>query len=53
MGLKSYPSSRVAVIHGSSLNEDYKTKVLKSLSAFEISFVEKNMARRTNFKFFK
>ena len=41
MGLKSYPSSRVAVIHGSSLNEDYKTKVLKSLSAFEISFVEK------------
>ena len=41
MGLKSYPSSRVAVIHGSSLNEDYKTKILKSLSAFEISFVEK------------
>ena len=41
MGLKSYPASRVAVIHGSSLNEDYKTKVLKSLSAFEISFVEK------------
>jgi alcohol dehydrogenase class IV len=41
MGLKSYPASRVAVIHGSSLNEDYKTKILKSLSAFEISFVEK------------
>jgi alcohol dehydrogenase class IV len=41
MGLKSYPASRVAVIHGSSLNEDYKTKVLKSLPAFEISFVEK------------
>jgi alcohol dehydrogenase len=41
MGLKTYPASRVAVIHGSSLNEDYKTKVLKSLSAFEISFVEK------------
>ena len=41
MGLKSYPSSRVAVIHGSSLNEDYKTKVIKSLSSFEISFVEK------------
>ena len=41
MGLKSYPASRVAVIHGSSLNEEYKSKVLKSLSAFEISFVEK------------
>ena len=38
MGLKSYPASRVAIIHGSSLNEYYKTKVLKSLSAFEISF---------------
>ena len=42
MGLKSYPASRVAVIHGSSLNEDYKSKILKFLSAFEISFVEKN-----------
>ena len=41
MGLKTYASSRVAVIHGSSLNEDYKSKILKSLSAFEISFVEK------------
>ena len=41
MGLKSYPVSRAAVIHGSSLNEDYKSKILKSLSAFEISFVEK------------
>ena len=42
MGLKSYPASRVAVIHGSSLKEDNKSKILKSLSAFEISFVEKN-----------
>ena len=41
MGLKTYPSSRVAVIHGSSLTEDYKKKVFKALSAFEISFVEK------------
>ena len=41
MGLKSYPASRVAVIHGSSLKEDNKSKILKSLSAFEISFVEK------------
>ena len=29
MGLKSYPASRVAVIHGSSLNEEYKSKILK------------------------
>ncbi|MBT7896468.1 MAG: iron-containing alcohol dehydrogenase, partial [Flavobacteriales bacterium] len=35
------PSSRVAVLHGSSLNEDYKTKVFKAISAFEISFIEK------------
>ena len=41
MGLKTYPSSRVAVIHGSSLTEDYKTKVFNAMSAFEISFVEK------------
>ena len=41
MGLKTYASSRVAVIHGSSLTEDYKKKVFKALSAFEISFVEK------------
>ena len=41
MGLKNYASSRVAVIYGSSLTEDYKKKVLKALSAFEISFVEK------------
>ena len=41
MGLKTYASSRAAVIHGSSLTEDYKKKVFKALSAFEISFVEK------------
>ena len=41
MGLKSYPASRVSIIHGSSLNEDFKSKILKSLSAFELSFVEK------------
>ena len=41
MGLKTYPSSRVAVIHGSSLTEDYKKKVFNAMSAFQISFVEK------------
>lgn len=41
MGLKTYASSRVAVIHGSGLTVDYKKKVFKALSAFEISFVEK------------
>ena len=41
MGLKTYASSRVAVIHGSSLTEDYKKKIFNALSAFEISFVEK------------
>ena len=41
MGLKTYASSRIAVIHGSSLSEHYKTKVLKALSAFEVTFIEK------------
>jgi len=41
MGLKTYASSRVAVIHGSSLTDEYKTKVFKAMSAFETSFVEK------------
>ena len=41
MGLKTYASSRVAVIHGSSLSEDYKIKVFNAMSSFELSFVEK------------
>ena len=40
-GLKTFASSRVAVIHGSSLNDDYKGIIIKALSAFEINFVEK------------
>ena len=41
MGLKTFASSRVAVIHGSSLSEEYKQSVLKAMSAFEVSFVKK------------
>jgi len=41
MGLKTYACSRVAVIHGSSLNDEYKKKVSKAVSAFEISFIAK------------
>ena len=41
MGLKTYASSRVAIIHGSSLNDNYKKKVIKAMSAFEVSFFEK------------
>ncbi|MUU78020.1 iron-containing alcohol dehydrogenase [Winogradskyella endarachnes] len=41
MGLKTYASSRVVVIHGSSLSDDYKQSVLKAMSAFEVSFIKK------------
>tara|TARA_Y100001970_G_scaffold159011_1_gene194495 strand:+ start:9578 stop:10720 length:1143 start_codon:yes stop_codon:yes gene_type:complete len=42
MGLKTFPSSRVAIIHGTSLKDDYKNNIKKSLSSFEISFMEKS-----------
>ena len=41
MGLKTYASSRVVVIHGSSLSEEYKQKVSSAMSAFEVNFVKK------------
>jgi alcohol dehydrogenase class IV len=41
MGLKTYASSRVVVIHGSSLSEEYKQKVSNAMSAFEVNFVKK------------
>ncbi|MDC6389783.1 iron-containing alcohol dehydrogenase [Maribacter sp. PR1] len=41
MGLKTYATSRVSVIYGSGLDEDYKDKISNALSAFEISFVKK------------
>ena len=42
MGLKTYACSRVVVIHGSSLNEEYKDKMLNALSSFEVIFAEKS-----------
>ena len=41
MGLKTYACARVSVIHGSSLDEGYKQKVVRALSSFEISFIKK------------
>ena len=41
MGLKTYACSRVAVIHGSGVNEEYKQKISNAVSAFEIVFVQK------------
>jgi len=41
MGLKTYACSRVAVIHGFSLDDAYKQKVSKAMSGFELIFVQK------------
>lgn len=41
MGLKTYACSRVAVIHGSGVDKEYKQKVSNAVSAFEIIFVQK------------
>lgn len=41
-GLKTYPSSRVVIIHGTSLKNDYKVRLEKSLSAYETVFIEKD-----------
>ncbi|WP_343486601.1 iron-containing alcohol dehydrogenase [Allomuricauda sp. d1] len=41
MGLKTYACTRVSVIYGSSLDDEYKRKVSNALSSFEISFVKK------------
>ena len=42
LGLKTYPMSRVAIIHGSTLSKDYKAKLAKAMSAYEIRFVQKD-----------
>lgn len=42
MGLKAYPASRAVIFHGSSLNPEYKSKILKAISAFEINFIRKD-----------
>lgn len=49
MGLKTYACSRVAVIHGSSLNEEYKQKVSNAVSAYEIMFVQKTWVGEPTF----
>jgi len=41
MGLKTFACSRVAIIHGASLNVEYKQKVSNAMSAFEVTFIEK------------
>jgi alcohol dehydrogenase class IV len=41
-GLKNYPASKVAVIHGKSLSEDLKSKIKSILPSFEVIFIEKS-----------
>jgi alcohol dehydrogenase len=41
-GLKNFPASKVAVIHGASLNDDLKVKIKNSISSFEVKFIEKS-----------
>jgi|LakMenEpi03Aug12_release.lakeMendotaPanAssembly.Ray.scaffolds.fasta_scaffold171859_2 alcohol dehydrogenase len=41
-GLKNYPASKVAIIHGASLSEDLKEKIKNSISSFNIKFIKKS-----------
>lgn len=41
-GLKNFPASRVAVVHGASLSEDLKGKIKSTISFFEVIFIEKS-----------
>ena len=41
-GLKSFPTSKVAVVHGTSLSENLKVKIKSAISSFEIIFIEKS-----------
>lgn len=41
-GLKNFPTSRVAVVHGASLSEDLKGKIKSAISYFEVIFIEKS-----------
>jgi alcohol dehydrogenase len=41
-GLKNYPCSKVAVIHGSALKDDYKDIIKRSISAFQVDFIIKS-----------
>lgn len=44
MGIKTYAASRVAVIHGSSVDNIYKQKVANAVSSFDTIFIEKTWA---------
>lgn len=50
MGLKTYPCTRVAVIHGNSLNDNYKEIVTKAMSAFDVSFFKKTWKGEPNLR---
>jgi alcohol dehydrogenase len=41
-GLKNFPASKVAVVHGASLSEDLKDKIKYAISSFEVIFIEKS-----------
>lgn len=41
-GMKTYPSTKLAVIHGSGLNEELKAIVKSASSAFEVKFIQKS-----------
>ncbi len=52
-GLKTYPTSKLAVIHGSGLSDELKELVEKSSSAFSIKFIKKSWSDEPTFKDFK
>jgi alcohol dehydrogenase len=41
-GLKNFPASKVAVIHGASLSGELKGKIKNAVSSFEVKFIEKS-----------
>ncbi|MBR8537393.1 iron-containing alcohol dehydrogenase [Carboxylicivirga sediminis] len=52
-GLKTLPMSRLAVIHGTGINERHKELITKSTSAFSIKFIKKTWADEPTRKSFK
>ena len=41
-GLRNYPCSRVAVVHGKSLSDELKLVIEKSIDSFELKFIQKS-----------
>jgi alcohol dehydrogenase len=41
-GLKNFPASKVAVVHGASLSENLKSKIKIAISSFDVIFIEKS-----------